>query len=146
MKDMKDSKNDKIKKAIKKKLAILNHKLAIAKNIQKHLNLIYEKKEAPPEEERDPLSPEQQMHQRRVIREKSLVEAVSKIPEYKSSEYYQLDIINRKTKNMNVFKSPNDTGVHGLIHINAVKFAKRRLSQILTRLIVDINKSAKKDM
>lgn len=110
----------------KNKLALLNHKMKLAKNIKNALELSVEK------------NPETEMKEQpaKIAKEKGFIQAVANIPSYKSSEYYHLELINSKTKNMDV----TEKGHNALIHNNTMKRAKSRLAQVITRLMNDIRK------
>lgn len=132
-------------KTWKSKIDLLNHKLKIAKNLRDHLDIVSERVNQPPE----PDVPQEEKTnsaflKNKVTREKSFINAVANIPAYKSGEFYQLELINRRTKNMNVFNSPKQNGLHGLIHQNTLKLAKRRLAQVVTRLVKEAHRERKK--
>lgn len=114
----------------KSKLDSLNHKLKLARNLQVHVDRISEK---PPELEKPKETTKAvdiSALERKIIREKSFISAISRIPAYKSAEFYQLELLNKNTA---------DKPSLGLIHQSSLKLAKRRLSQVVQRLIRDIH-------
>lgn len=119
---------------------MLNHQLQNAKGLQKHLDNITkpEKKEDKEDDDEKKLTPEEIAAQRNIAREKAFIHTIASIPSYKSAEYYQLDLLNKKTKNLN----PANSG--GLIHQSTLKLAKRRLGQILNRLTREIQEAKRK--
>lgn len=136
----------------KSKLDVLNNKIKSARNLQKHLDIVSEKVEKPKEQKEDIEKKEEKkftiaeaVAKRQITREKALINTIANIPAYKSSEYHMLDLINKKTKNLDPLGKTEDGAMSGLVHQSHIKFAKRRLAQIMRNLMKDVHKIEKEN-
>lgn len=130
----------------KSKLDVLNHKLASAKALEKHVAKLAgtDSKEKPVEvkaPEKD-LSIERYLAKKKVAGEKALIKAITDIPSYKTSEFYHLQLIGRKAQGLEAMKDIK-IGSKEFSHSSTLRIAKMRLKQILVGLMADVQKVRK---
>jgi hypothetical protein len=130
----------------KSKVDVLRNKINAAKALQKHLEIVSGKKTAEPVEQANQpkiektLSLKDALTKRKILKEQKFVNEIANIPAYKSAEYHTLDLLNRKTNNINPLDKNKFSGI---IHTDSVKLAKNRLANIIRNLMKDIQKTKK---